>query len=348
MPNRLSDETSPYLRQHGDNPVDWYPWGDDAFAARARLDRPVFLSVGLLVVPLVPRDGARVVRGPRDRRADERAVRQREGRPRGTTRRRRGLHAGGAGAHRSRRLAHERVVHAGRPSLLRRHLLPERGSARDAVVRHGVRGRRGGVARAARRGARARGPQLTEAIDEQVMRPRRAGRPRRPNCCARPTTTSSPQFEPNYGGFGRAPKFPQAMTLEFLCAPTTATRRRQTLEMITTTLDAMAAGGMYDQIGGGFARYSTDDYWLVPHFEKMLYDNALLTRAYLHAFLVTGEAAVPARRRGDDRVRAARPPPPRGRLLLRRGRRLRRDRRQVLPVDARRDRRRCAATTPTR
>ena len=66
----------------------------------------------------------------------------------------------------------------------------------------------------------------------------------------------------------------------------------------------MAAGGMYDQVGGGFARYSTDDYWLVPHFEKMLYDNALLTRAYLHAYLVTGRAAVPPHRRRDDRVRA--------------------------------------------
>ena len=79
------------------------------------------------------------------------------------------------------------------------------------------------------------------------------------------------------------------MTLEFLLRAYDRNASPQTLEMITTTLDAMAAGGMYDQIGGGFARYSTDDYWLVPHFEKMLYDNALLTRAYLHAFLVTGK-----------------------------------------------------------
>ena len=107
--------------------------------------------------------------------------------------------------------------------------------------------------------------------------------------------------------------------------------------MITTTLDAMAAGGIHDQLGGGFARYSTDDTWLVPHFEKMLYDNALLTRAYLHGYLVTGEARYRARRRGHRRVRAARPARSRRRLLLRRGRRLRGRRGQVLLLVARRD-----------
>src|SRR5882672_1394728 len=97
------------------------------------------------------------------------------------------------------------------------------------------------------------------------------------------------QFEPTYGGFGRAPKFPQAMTIDFLCRAYVRTGADETRAMITTTLDAMAAGGIHDQLGGGFSRYSTDDEWLVPHFEKMLYDNALLTRAYLHGFLVTGE-----------------------------------------------------------
>ena len=79
------------------------------------------------------------------------------------------------------------------------------------------------------------------------------------------------------------------MTLDFLCRAYVRNRAPETLEMLTTTLDAMAAGGMYDQLGGGFARYATDAQWLVPHFEKMLYDNALLTRAYLHGFLVTDE-----------------------------------------------------------
>ena len=91
-----------------------------------------------------------------------------------------------------------------------------------------------------------------------------------------------PQYDPANGGFGQAPKFPPASTLEFLL-------RRGELEMTTHTLRAMASGGMYDQVGGGFSRYSVDPYWLVPHFEKMLYDNALLVRAYLHGHQVSGE-----------------------------------------------------------
>ncbi|MGH7254427.1 MAG: thioredoxin domain-containing protein, partial [Nitrospirales bacterium] len=97
-------------------------------------------------------------------------------------------------------------------------------------------------------------------------------------------------FDPKYGGFGSAPKFPPATGLSLLLRRHHSTGDAHTLHMVRKTLDAMAAGGMYDQIGGGFARYSTDDRWLVPHFEKMLYDNALLTRTYLEAFQVTGEA----------------------------------------------------------
>src|SRR6185437_16547467 len=90
------------------------------------------------------------------------------------------------------------------------------------------------------------------------------------------------QYEPMYGGFGRAPKFPPASVLEFLL-------RRSQLDVVRGTLDGMSAGGMYDLVGGGFHRYSVDDRWLIPHFEKMLYDNAQLAPAYLHAWLVTGE-----------------------------------------------------------
>jgi uncharacterized protein YyaL (SSP411 family) len=96
------------------------------------------------------------------------------------------------------------------------------------------------------------------------------------------------QFDPRFGGFGTAPKFPQAMTLAFLLSQAVRDPSPETLETITVSLDAMAAGGMYDQVGGGFHRYSVDAYWLVPHFEKMLYDQALLARAYLHGWLVIG------------------------------------------------------------
>jgi uncharacterized protein YyaL (SSP411 family) len=97
------------------------------------------------------------------------------------------------------------------------------------------------------------------------------------------------QYDPQFGGFGPAPKFPQAMTLDFLLRTYVRNEAPETLDMVRVSLDAMAAGGMYDQIGGGFHRYSTDAHWLVPHFEKMLYDQALLTGASLHAHLVTGE-----------------------------------------------------------
>jgi uncharacterized protein YyaL (SSP411 family) len=98
------------------------------------------------------------------------------------------------------------------------------------------------------------------------------------------------QFDPEWGGFGGAPKFPPASTLEFLLRWHRRSGDDQALEMVTRTLDGMAAGGMYDLLGGGFHRYSVDERWLVPHFEKMLYDNALLAPVYLHAWLVTGEA----------------------------------------------------------
>ena len=99
----------------------------------------------------------------------------------------------------------------------------------------------------------------------------------------------SEEFDARFGGFGHAPKFPPATGLSFLLRRYFRTRDTHTLNMVRKTLDAMAAGGMYDHIGGGFARYSTDERWLVPHFEKMLYDNALLTRTYLEAYQVTGE-----------------------------------------------------------
>jgi uncharacterized protein YyaL (SSP411 family) len=104
--------------------------------------------------------------------------------------------------------------------------------------------------------------------------------------------TVAGQLDPEWGGFGRAPKFPQAMTLDLLLRLHVRglAGDADALGMVTTSLDAMASGGIYDHVGGGFARYSVDAFWMVPHFEKMLYDQALLTRAYLHAWQVTGEA----------------------------------------------------------
>jgi uncharacterized protein YyaL (SSP411 family) len=141
---------------------------------------------------------------------------------------------------------------------------------------------------------RERRPDLLEQADSlQQAIARSADVPRHdadvpPDLLGAAVRAVNAQFDPRFGGFGQAPKFPQAMTLTFLLSQSVRDPSPETLESITVSLDAMAAGGMYDQVGGGFHRYSVDAYWLVPHFEKMLYDQALLTRAYLHAWLVVG------------------------------------------------------------
>jgi uncharacterized protein YyaL (SSP411 family) len=287
VPNRLSDESSPYLRQHGDNPVDWYPWSDDIFFLARDLDRPVFLSVGYSSCHWChvmahesfedPETAALMnelfvnVKVDREERPDVDAVY---------------MQAVQALTGRGGWPMSVWCTPDGRPFYggtyypnEDRHGMPSFARVCEAVA-EAWRERREEVLEHAGR--------LTEAIDEQVMRPD-VQVELTPQLLREAYDNVAAAFEPNYGGFGSAPKFPPAMTLEFLLRSYDRNASPETLEMITTTLDAMAAGGMYDQVGGGFARYSTDDYWLVPHFEKMLYDNALLTRAYLHAYLVTGK-----------------------------------------------------------
>jgi uncharacterized protein len=287
LPNRLSDETSPYLRQHGDNPVEWYPWSDDAFQLARHLERPVFLSVGYSAChwchvmaheSFEDEETAALmnelfvnVKVDREERPDVDAVY---------------MQAVQALTGRGGWPMSVWCTPDGRPFYggtyypnEDRHGMPSFARVCEAVA-EAWRERRDEVLEHAGR--------LTEAIDEQVMRPDVVSE-LSPQLLREAYDNVAATYEPNYGGFGSAPKFPPAMTLEFLLRAYDRNESSQTREMITTTLDAMAAGGMYDQIGGGFARYSTDDYWLVPHFEKMLYDNALLTRVYLHAFLVTGE-----------------------------------------------------------
>ena len=289
MTNRLGEETSPYLHQHRDNPVDWYPWGDEAFERARTEGKPIFLSVGysschwchvMAHESFEDADTADLmnrlfvnVKVDREERPDVDAVYMqavqaltgRGGWPMSVW------------------------LHTRRPAVLRRHLLP-----------------RTKTATACRRSRRcARSLRRLGTISATTSRSRRTSSPRRstrPCCRARPASgldaadarrarsaNVRAQFDPSWGGFGRAPKFPQAMTLDFLCRELVHDPAPETREMITTTLDAMAAGGIHDHLGGGFARYSTDEMWLVPHFEKMLYDNALLTRAYLHGYLATGE-----------------------------------------------------------
>jgi uncharacterized protein YyaL (SSP411 family) len=284
--NRLADATSPYLLQHAENPVDWFPWGEEALSKAASEDHPIFLSIGyaachwchvmeresfedeetaaFLNANFVP------IKVDREERPDldsiymdaVQSMTGQGGWPLSAF-----LTPGGvpffAGTYFPKEPAH------GMPSF--RQVLEGIAEAwrerRDDVERQGER-----VIDAISRAASltASPEPLTEEIKSSAMAELRRS------------------FDQSWGGFGSAPKFPQPMTLEFLLrmalrgAP-------DALPMLTTTLDRMAGGGMYDQLGGGFARYSTDATWLVPHFEKMLYDNAQLAQLYTRAWLVTRE-----------------------------------------------------------
>ena len=349
--NRLADETSPYLRQHADNPVDWYPWG----AGRLRRRQPAgraHPAVGrLLGLPLVPCHGPRVLRGSRAAAEVMNAgfvniKVDREERPDVDSH----LHGGGPGHHRERRLADDGVPAPRRPALPRaaptspgpaswtcsarsRRAWRDRrddleGDAAPAGRRHPVRD---GRCRVAGR------PAPRRATRTRLLRGR-GGQPGR-----RPTTRSGAASD----GPRSSPR-PSMVELVLLAGQHARRRRRTALgAMVTTTLDAMAAGGIYDHLGGGFARYSTERTWLVPHFEKMLYDNAQLARVYLHAWQVTGEDRYRQVVERDARVPAAAAHAARPAAAgLGRGRRQRGRRRPVLRLGRRRGRRRSAAARP--
>jgi uncharacterized protein len=280
MPNHLADETSPYLLQHKDNPVDWYPWGEPALARARELDRPILLSIGYSAC-----HWCHVME--RESFEDEETARlmnelfvciklDREERPDIDSIYMEACQAmtGAGGWPLNAFITPEQV-----PIYIGTYFPPESRmgmpSWRDVLVavaeawdekRDEIRAGGAGIAARLQGGAalRASSEPLQAGLLDAAVEGLRG------------------QFDPANGGFGRAPKFPPASALEFLM-------RRGEVEMVAQTLRAMASGGMYDQIGGGFARYSVDPYWLVPHFEKMLYDNALLARAYLHGWQVTGD-----------------------------------------------------------
>ena len=285
--NRLADETSPYLLQHAENPVEWYPWGEEALERARREDKPILLSIGYAAChwchvmaheSFEDEETAAVM--------NERFVNvkvDREERP--------DLDS----------LYMDAVVamtgHGGWPMTVfllpsgepflggtyfppePRHGLP---SFRDVLVAvsDAYRERREDVARQA--------GTLVEALQRSAaVRP--SADPLTESLLGEAERSLRRQFDSEWGGFGGAPKFPPASALEFLLRRHHRTGDEETLAMVSRTLDGMAAGGMYDLLGGGFHRYSVDERWLVPHFEKMLYDNALLASAYLHGWLVTAE-----------------------------------------------------------
>jgi uncharacterized protein YyaL (SSP411 family) len=287
--NRLADETSPYLRQHADNPVDWYPWGNEAFEKARTEDKPVMLSVGysschwchvMAHESFEDRDVAEVMN-----RQFVNVKVDREERPDVD-----GIYMQAVQAMTGR---------GGWPMTV--FLTPEGrpffgGTYFPKDDRHGMPGfvrvleAVDDAWRTRRDDLLEQSGKLTDLIERTGELGDGSGRPEpSADILVRAYESARSEYDPQYGGFGSAPKFPQAMTLDFLLRTYVRNEAPETLDMIRVSLDAMAAGGIYDQVGGGFHRYSTDAHWLVPHFEKMLYDQALLTGAYLHAYLVTGD-----------------------------------------------------------
>jgi uncharacterized protein YyaL (SSP411 family) len=274
--NRLGLETSPYLLQHADNPVDWYPWGDEAFARARAEDRPILLSVGYAAchwchvmehesfeddaTAALMNEHFVCVKVDREERPDVDAV------------------------YMDAVVAFNRG-HGGWPMTV--FLLPDGrpffgGTYYPPEPRHGMPSFRQilqamtEVYRDQRDSVLEQAQLITDAL-QQNAQVRSSTEPLSDALFAESASVLRGSFDAHWGGFGHAPKFPPASALEFLI------RRGAGADMVSRTLDGMAAGGMYDVVGGGFHRYSVDEQWLVPHFEKMLYDNAQLVPVYLHA-----------------------------------------------------------------
>ena len=290
MPNRLASETSPYLRQHADNPVDWYPWGDDAFARARGEDRPILLSIGYAAchwchvmahesfedeaTARLMNDWFVNVKVDREERPDVDAIYM--------------------------QATQAMTGHGGWPMTV--FLTPDgqpfwAGTYFPPEDRHGMPSFRRVLHSIADawRTQRDKIGRTTEAVAE-IYRAAEAA-PGSSGTVTRETLERAyralaGQYDMRHGGFGGAPKFPPTMTLDFLLRYWARNGTEWALEMARTTFVRMARGGIYDQVGGGFARYAVDAVWLVPHFEKMLYDNALLVRLGAHLWQATGDAEI--------------------------------------------------------
>jgi hypothetical protein len=285
--NRLAEESSPYLLQHAHNPVDWHPWGEEALEKSKREDKPILLSIGYSACHWCH-------------------VMERES-----------FENEGIARQMNEQFVNIKVDREERPDLDQIYM-----SAVQMMTRHGGwpltvfltpdlvpfyggtyfppedRQQMPGFPRvlaAVSEAYRTRPEEVRQSAQEILSELQRMG-----------VAQESPEvinaqlldnayrglarsYDTRFGGFGGAPKFPSSMSLDFLLRTYKRTGDARALEMATHSCRMMAGGGMYDQLGGGFHRYSTDAHWLVPHFEKMLYDNALLTRLYLHAFQATGD-----------------------------------------------------------
>ena len=287
MPNRLIDETSPYLLQHAHNPVDWYPWGPEALERAAAEDKPILLSVGYSACHWChvmeresfedPETAGQMnesfvcIKVDREERPDIDSIY---------------MSAVQALSGRGGWPMTVFLTPEGKPYYGGTYFPPEDRQGMPGFPRvlqsmaDAYKENRGKVVRAT--------DQILERI-RQVTATARSLEPLTADVMRTAFRGIAGQFDDVHGGVGQAPKFPQPMTYEFLLRHHLRTQDSDALEIVELTLDRMAYGGIYDQAGGGFHRYSTDPVWLVPHFEKMLYDNALLATLYLHAYQVTGK-----------------------------------------------------------
>ncbi|SVB37786.1 uncharacterized protein METZ01_LOCUS190640, partial [marine metagenome] len=283
--NRLHLETSPYLQQHAGNPVDWFPWGEEALASARSKDRPILLSIGYSschwchvmekesfedpAVAAVMNQHFISIKVDREERPDLDQVYMKAVQ----------AMTGSGGWPMTVFLTPEGVPYYG-------------GTYFPPTPRHGIPSFIQ-VLQAAADAYRNRKDKILETSSHLVDALARAGTGSAPGSVGKETQERayralSNQYDAVHGGFGRAPKFPQPVTLEFLMRYHVQTGDPSALEMALHTLGQMATGGMRDHLAGGFHRYSVDSRWLVPHFEKMLYDNALLSRVYLQAHQITG------------------------------------------------------------
>jgi uncharacterized protein YyaL (SSP411 family) len=285
--NRLARETSPYLLQHAGNPVDWFPWGEEAFAKAKAEDKPLLLSVGYSAC-----HWCHVMERESFENPDIAAVMNR--------------HFVSVKVDREERPDVDQIYmqavqsmtgHGGWPMTV--FLTPDGvpfygGTYFPPADRHGLPGfprLLEGLADAwrTRRGEVLRSSEEISAQLGQAERLRRSAQLLTDAVTFSAFRGVSAQFDEDLGGLGGAPKFPQPMIWEFVLRVWKRSGDARARDMVTKTLTEMARGGIYDQLGGGFHRYSVDARWLVPHFEKMLYDNAQLASLYLHAWLAFGD-----------------------------------------------------------
>ena len=287
MANHLQHETSPYLLQHVDNPVDWYPWGEEAMKLAGERDQPILLSIGYAACHwchVMAHESFEDEATAAQMNADFINVKvDREERPDIDS-----IYMQAVTAMTGR---------GGWPMTV--FLTPDgkpfyAGTYFPNEPRHGMPSFRQiltGVTQAWNND-RANVVGSAGEVANQLQALSGVGFEAQPldsEIFTRAVRGLGQRFDTTWGGFGDAPKFPQPMTIELLLRESLSNEDTHALEMAELTLRRMAEGGMYDQLGGGFARYSVDHRWLVPHFEKMLYDNAQLARVYLHAWQVTGD-----------------------------------------------------------